>query len=71
MQLAIRNLSKTYANGVRALDNVEDVTDLCSEMAILHEGRVLFEGQPEAALAELEGRVWQRSITNTPGTCRA
>jgi ABC-type multidrug transport system ATPase subunit len=41
---------------------VEDVTDLCTEMAILHEGRVLFEGQPEAALAELQGRVWQRSI---------
>jgi ABC-type multidrug transport system ATPase subunit len=41
---------------------VEDVTDLCTEMAILHEGRVLFEGRPEAALAELEGRVWQRSI---------
>jgi ABC-type multidrug transport system ATPase subunit len=41
---------------------VEDVTDLCTEMAILHEGRVLFEGRPEAALAELEDRVWQRSI---------
>ena len=34
---------------------VEDVTDLCTEMAILHEGRVLFEGRPEAALAEPRG----------------
>jgi ABC-type multidrug transport system ATPase subunit len=41
---------------------VEDVMDLCTRMAILHQGRVLYEGQPDAALAELRGRVWQRSI---------
>jgi ABC-type multidrug transport system ATPase subunit len=41
---------------------VEDVTDLCTQMAILHEGRVLYEGPPDTALAELQGRVWQRSI---------
>jgi len=41
---------------------VEDVTDLCTQMAILHEGRVLYEGPPDDALAELRGRVWQRSI---------
>jgi len=41
---------------------VEDVTDMCTQMAILHRGRVLYEGQPDAALAELRGRVWQRSI---------
>jgi ABC-type multidrug transport system ATPase subunit len=41
---------------------VEDVNDLCTQMAILHEGHVLYEGPPEAALAELRGRVWQRSI---------
>src|SRR5580700_1403041 len=41
---------------------VEDVTDLCTNMAIIHQGRVLFEGQPEDAIAGLRGRVWQRSI---------
>jgi ABC-type multidrug transport system ATPase subunit len=41
---------------------VEDVNDLCTQMAILHEGHVLYEGPPDAALAELRGRVWQRSI---------
>jgi ABC-2 type transport system ATP-binding protein len=41
---------------------VEDVTDMCTQIAILHEGRVLYEGQPDAALAELRGRVWRRSI---------
>jgi len=41
---------------------VEDVMDLCTNMAIIHQGRVLFEGKPEAAISELKGRVWQRSI---------
>lgn len=41
---------------------VEDVTDLCTKMAIIHEGRVLFEGTPDEAIAGLRGRVWQRSI---------
>jgi ABC-type multidrug transport system ATPase subunit len=44
---------------------VEDVTDLCSNMAILHEGRVLFEGKPADAVARLDGHVWQRSIAKT------
>ena len=41
---------------------VEDVMDLCSRMAIIHLGRVLFEGRPDDAIATLQGRVWQRSI---------
>ncbi len=41
---------------------VEDVMDLCTNMAIIHQGKVLFQGKPEAAISELKGRVWQRSI---------
>jgi ABC-2 type transport system ATP-binding protein len=41
---------------------VEDVMDLCTNMAIIHEGKVLFEGRPDEAIAQLKGRVWQRSI---------
>ena len=41
---------------------VEDVTDLCTNMAIIHEGKVLFQGTPEHAITELKGRVWQKSI---------
>jgi len=41
---------------------VEDVLDLCSRMAIIHLGKVLFEGSPDEAIAPLKGRVWQRSI---------
>jgi len=41
---------------------VEDVMDLCTNMAIIHQGKVLFQGKPEAAIADLKGRVWERSI---------
>jgi ABC-type multidrug transport system ATPase subunit len=44
---------------------VEDVTDLCTKMAIIHEGRVLYEGKPDEAVAQLKGRVWQRSIAKS------
>jgi ABC-2 type transport system ATP-binding protein len=44
---------------------VEDVMDLCTNMAIIHQGKVLFQGKPEAAISELKGRVWQRSISKT------
>src|SRR5215467_640554 len=44
---------------------VEDVMDLCSKMAIIHNGRVLFEGRPDEAIARLKGKVWQRSIAKT------
>jgi len=41
---------------------VEDVMDLCTKMAIIHQGRVLYEGEPQAAITKLEGRIWKRSI---------
>jgi len=44
---------------------VEDVMDLCTNMAIIHLGKVLFQGRPDDAIAELKGRVWQRSIAKT------
>jgi ABC-type multidrug transport system ATPase subunit len=41
---------------------VEDVTDLCPAMAIMHRGRVLLSGRPAEAIAALEGRVWRKRI---------
>jgi ABC-2 type transport system ATP-binding protein len=41
---------------------VEDVMDLCTNMAIIHEGKVLFQGHPDDAISELKGRVWHLSI---------
>ncbi len=40
---------------------VEDVRQLCPRMAILAEGRVLRTGAPRALVAELAGRVWQKT----------
>ena len=41
---------------------VEDVMDLCTDMAIIHQGKVLYQGAPQSAISELSGRIWQRSI---------
>ena len=41
---------------------VEDVLELCSKMAIIHKGRVLYEGGPDAAVDALEGRIFSRKI---------
>src|SRR5499425_1552641 len=41
---------------------VSDVSDLCRQMAIIHEGRVMVAGEPTALVAELDGRVWKKII---------
>ncbi|MGZ5432735.1 MAG: ABC transporter ATP-binding protein [Thermoanaerobaculia bacterium] len=41
---------------------VEDVSDLCSQMAIISHGRVLAEGDPADALRDVEGKIWRRKI---------
>jgi ABC-type multidrug transport system ATPase subunit len=44
---------------------VEDVTDLCTNTAIIHKGQVLYQGRPQDAIAQLNGRIWQISIAKT------
>jgi len=44
---------------------VEDVMDMCTRMAIIHLGKVLFEGHPDDAIAQLKDRVWSRSISKS------
>lgn len=41
---------------------VQDVKELCSNMAIINEGKLLFAGAPDDALTMLEGKIWERSI---------
>jgi len=41
---------------------VEDVSDLCSRMAIISHGRVLAEGDPMDALQQVQGKIWRRRI---------
>lgn len=41
---------------------VEDVTDLCSNMAILVEGRIVAHGDPRELVSGLGGRVWRSVV---------
>ncbi len=42
---------------------VEDVSDLCSNMAIISKGRVLAKGDPSDALRDVQGKIWQRRVS--------
>jgi len=44
---------------------VQDVMELCTNMAIIHEGRVLFAGAPDDAVGNLGGRIWQKFVQKT------
>jgi len=44
---------------------VEDVSDLCSRMAIISAGRVMMTGEPLQAIRDLEGRIWRRTVPRT------
>jgi len=41
---------------------VSDVSDLCRQMAIIHEGRVVAAGEPMTLVSGLDGLVWRKSI---------
>ena len=41
---------------------VEDVSDLCSQMAIISGGRLLMNGEPQRCMSDLEGKIWRRTI---------
>lgn len=44
---------------------VQDVMELCTRMAIINKGQVLYEGAPEDGVRSLEGRIWQKTITKS------
>lgn len=39
---------------------VEDVKELCSNMAIIDKGRVMFAGRPDDALHAVNGKIWKK-----------
>ena len=41
---------------------VSDVSSLCSRFAVIRGGKILAATSPEAALAELEGRIWEATV---------
>jgi ABC-2 type transport system ATP-binding protein len=57
-------LSEIGENAVVLLSThiVEDVRDLCPYMAILAGGRVVREGEPSRLVAELDGRLWRKTV---------
>lgn len=44
---------------------VEDVRNLCSEMAIINKGKLLKKGKPNDLIAELNQKIWSKSINKT------
>ena len=43
--------------------SVEDISESCTRVAIINEGRILLEAEPSHAIGDLSGRVWHREIT--------
>ena len=41
---------------------VDDVKELCTQMAIIDEGELLLEGNPMVAIKKIEGKIWQKRI---------
>jgi ABC-2 type transport system ATP-binding protein len=41
---------------------VQDVQELCRQMAIINKGRLLFAGAPAHALEAVRGRIWEKRI---------
>ncbi len=41
---------------------VDDVSDLCSNMAIISEGQVLLTGEPLKVIRNLQGKIWKKTI---------
>jgi ABC-2 type transport system ATP-binding protein len=57
-------LSELGENSVVLLSThiVEDVSELCTRMAIIDQGEILLEAEPLRAIDDLRGRIWRRVI---------
>lgn len=44
---------------------VQDVRELCTQMAIMDKGKLLFSGNTDDALHEIKGKVWERKVDKT------
>lgn len=60
-------LSELGENSVVLLSThiVEDVSELCTRMAIIDRGEILLEAEPLRAVDALNGRIWRRVIPRT------
>ena len=57
-------LSELGENSVVILSThiVEDVSELCTRMAIIDRGEILLEAEPLGAIEQMKGRIWRRVI---------
>lgn len=44
---------------------VEDVSELCTRMAIINKGQILLETEPLASVKSLEGKIWRRILSKS------
>jgi ABC-type multidrug transport system ATPase subunit len=44
---------------------VSDVADLCGALAVINKGRLLMTGDPESLVARLQGRMWQKHVSQS------
>lgn len=44
---------------------VDDVKELCTDMAIINKGEVLYKGNPLDAIADVNGKVWKKRIAKS------
>jgi ABC-type multidrug transport system ATPase subunit len=60
-------LSELGENSVVLLSThiVEDVSELCTRMAIINKGEILLEAEPARAIDDLRGRIWRRVIAKS------
>jgi len=60
-------LSEVGENSVVLLSThiVEDVSELCTRMAIIDRGEILLETEPLRAVEELRGHIWRRVISRS------
>jgi ABC-2 type transport system ATP-binding protein len=60
-------LSELGENSVVLLSThiVEDVSELCTRMAIIDRGEILLEAEPLRAVEDLRGRIWRRVIAKS------
>ncbi|MEP4534058.1 MAG: ABC transporter ATP-binding protein [Cyclobacteriaceae bacterium] len=41
---------------------VDDVRELCTNMAIINQGEVLLKGNPNETIQQIEGKIWRKSV---------
>ena len=60
-------LSELGENSVVILSThiVEDVSELCTRMAIINKGQILLEAEPLKAVQGLQGMIWRRIVDKT------